>query len=57
MKESNLHLMLRHHVIENIHPSPLGAVSGGNFADSDQFSKANELLSKEGLGEIDWNCE
>jgi uracil-DNA glycosylase len=47
----------KHHVIENIHPSPLGAMGGGNFADSDQFSKTNELLKKEGKEPIDWNCD
>lgn len=42
-----------HHVIENIHPSPLAA-SKGNFADSDQFSKSNQLLKEQGKEEIDW---
>lgn len=44
----------KHHVIENIHPSPLAATKG-DFTKSDQFSKANEYLEKEGKGAIDWN--
>ena len=56
MKRSKITFVIRHHIIENIHPSPLAA-SSGNFADSDQFSKTNEYLLKEGLGVIDWNCD
>jgi uracil-DNA glycosylase len=44
----------KHHIIENIHPSPLASTSGGNFS-TDQFSKANEYLIKEGFEPIDWN--
>jgi uracil-DNA glycosylase len=44
----------KHHVIENIHPSPLAATKG-DFTKSDQFSKANEYLEKEGKGAVDWN--
>jgi uracil-DNA glycosylase len=43
----------KNHIIENIHPSPLAA-SKGNFS-TDQFSKANEYLEKEGKTLIDWN--
>ena len=43
----------KHCVITNIHPSPL-AQKSGDFTASDQFSKANEYLKKNGLEEIDW---
>jgi len=43
----------KHHIIENIHPSPLAA-SKGDFSESDQFSKVNEYLEKEGISTINW---
>ena len=46
----------KHYVIENIHPSPL-ACGKGDFTKSDQFSKANSYLVKEGKEEIDWNLD
>lgn len=41
-----------HHVIESPHPSPLSAYRG--FFGSKPFSRANAILEKEGLGQIDW---
>lgn len=41
-----------HHVIESAHPSPLSASRG--FFGSKPFSKTNEYLKKDGLGEIKW---
>lgn len=43
----------RHHVLEAVHPSPLSAHRG--FLGCKHFSKANELLRKEGLPPIDWS--
>jgi uracil-DNA glycosylase len=45
----------KHHVIENIHPSPLAA--GKASFSTNQFSLANEYLEKEGLTPIDWNLD
>ena len=42
----------RHLVIESAHPSPLSAYNG--FFGSKPFSRANEYLAANGLGEIDW---
>ena len=42
----------RHMVIESAHPSPLSAYNG--FFGSKPFSRANEYLAANGLGEIDW---
>ena len=42
----------KHLVIESPHPSPLSA--HGGFFGSKPFSKTNEYLRKEGIGEIDW---
>lgn len=44
----------RHHVIQEIHPSPLAA-SKGDFTKSLQFSKINEYLEKIGKDPIDWS--
>jgi uracil-DNA glycosylase len=46
----------KHHIIENIHPSPLAA-SKADFTISDQFSKANEYLIDEGMLAVDWNLD
>jgi uracil-DNA glycosylase len=42
----------RHHVLTAAHPSPLSASRG--FFGCRHFSKINEILRKEGKGEIDW---
>lgn len=41
-----------HHIVESAHPSPLSASRG--FFGSKPFSKTNEYLKKDGLGEIKW---
>ncbi len=43
----------RHFTIESVHPSPLSAYRG--FFGSRPFSKANSILKKLGLNEIDWS--
>ncbi|HUW07422.1 MAG TPA: uracil-DNA glycosylase [Williamwhitmania sp.] len=45
----------RHFVLKAPHPSPLSASRG--FFGCGHFSKANELLRKQGLSEIDWRLE
>jgi uracil-DNA glycosylase len=42
----------RHHVLKAPHPSPFSAHSG--FFGCRHFSRANELLKKEGIATIDW---
>lgn len=42
----------RHLIIESAHPSPFSARKG--FFGSRPFSKTNEFLKQQGLGEIDW---
>ncbi|XP_013378607.1 uracil-DNA glycosylase [Lingula anatina] len=42
----------RHHVLSTVHPSPLSAYRG--FLGCKHFSKANELLKKQGKKPIDW---
>ncbi len=42
----------RHYVLEAAHPSPL---AGGAFFGCRHFSKANEILEKQGLTQIDWS--
>lgn len=42
----------RHHVLKAAHPSPLSAYNG--FFGCKHFSKANQLLMKEGFEPIDW---
>jgi uracil-DNA glycosylase len=42
----------KHHVLHAPHPSPLSAYRG--FLGCGHFSKANHLLHKQGLSEIDW---
>ena len=42
----------KHHILTAPHPSPLSAYRG--FFGCRHFSKANELLSSEGLQPIDW---
>lgn len=41
----------KHHVLEAVHPSPL---AGNAFQGCGHFSKANELLSKQGKETINW---
>lgn len=42
----------KHHVLKAPHPSPFSVHTG--FFGCKHFSKTNELLRKEGVGEIDW---
>ncbi|XP_077992240.1 uracil-DNA glycosylase-like [Glandiceps talaboti] len=42
----------KHHILKAVHPSPLSAHRG--FFGCKHFSKANELLKKEGKKPIDW---
>lgn len=42
----------KHHLLKNVHPSPLSAHRG--FLGCKHFSKCNELLKKEGKKPIDW---
>ncbi len=44
----------KHHLLKAAHPSPLAR---GAFFGCRHFSKANELLKKEGLSPIDWKLE
>ena len=44
----------KHYVLEAVHPSPL---AGNAFQGCGHFSKANELLKKQGKGEIDWRLD
>lgn len=43
----------KHHVLKAAHPSPFSADKG--FFGCKHFSRANELLMKQGLSPIDWN--
>lgn len=43
----------KHLIIESVHPSPLSAYRG--FFGSRPFSRTNEFLRNNGLGEIDWS--
>ncbi|MEM9919506.1 MAG: uracil-DNA glycosylase [Bacteroidota bacterium] len=43
---------LKHHVLESVHPSPL---AGNRFQGCSHFSKANDLLQKEGKEAINWS--
>ena len=43
----------KHFIITSVHPSPLSARRG--FFGSKPFSKTNEFLRENGLGEIDWS--
>jgi uracil-DNA glycosylase len=43
----------KHHVLKAAHPSPYSAPAG--FFGCRHFSKANELLKNQGIGEIDWS--
>jgi len=45
----------RHLIIESAHPSPFSAKKG--FFGSRPFSKTNEFLMQQGLGEIDWTLK
>ena len=45
----------KHHILNAPHPSPLSAHRG--FLGCKHFSKANELLVKQGLTEIDWQLK
>ncbi len=42
----------KHFIIESAHPSPLSAYNG--FFGSKPFSKTNDFLKQNNLGEIDW---
>ncbi|RYZ98214.1 MAG: uracil-DNA glycosylase [Sphingobacteriaceae bacterium] len=42
----------KHHILKSVHPSPLSVERG--FWGSKPFSKANELLVREGKKPIDW---
>ncbi|KAK5604528.1 hypothetical protein CRENBAI_015864 [Crenichthys baileyi] len=44
----------RHHVLQAVHPSPLSAHRG--FFGCRHFSKANELLQKNGKSPVDWKA-
>ena len=43
----------KHTCIESVHPSPLSAYRG--FFGSKPFSRINQLLSQQGITEIDWS--
>ncbi len=43
----------KHHVLKAAHPSPFSADKG--FFGCKHFSRANDLLMKQGLSPIDWN--
>jgi uracil-DNA glycosylase len=43
----------RHHILKAAHPSPFSAHSG--FFGCRHFSRANEILAKQGISPIDWN--
>ena len=43
----------KHHILKAAHPSPFSAYNG--FFGCKHFSKANVLLKKHGLDEINWN--
>jgi uracil-DNA glycosylase len=42
----------KHHILKTTHPSPFSAHNG--FLGSKHFSKANELLEKQGITGVDW---
>lgn len=44
-----------HYILKSVHPSPLSANRG--FFGCKHFSKANEILEKNGLSPIDWQIE
>lgn len=50
--KSNLIDKEKHFILMSSHPSPLSVYRG--FSGCRHFSKTNELLTKLGLGEIDW---
>ena len=45
----------KHYILSTVHPSPLSASRG--FFGCGHFKKANEILKKSGLNEIDWQIE
>ncbi|MFA6277116.1 MAG: uracil-DNA glycosylase [Pedobacter sp.] len=45
----------KHHVLKAAHPSPFSAYNG--FFGSKPFSKANQILEKEGFKPINWQIE
>jgi uracil-DNA glycosylase len=45
----------QHFILTASHPSPLSAYNG--FFGCHHFSKANELLKKQGISPIDWQLE
>ena len=44
-----------HYILQTVHPSPLSAYRG--FFGCKHFSKANEILIKNGETPIDWQIE
>lgn len=42
----------KHYILKAAHPSPFSAARG--FFGCQHFSKTNEFLKKQGLGEVDW---
>src|ERR1051326_367733 len=53
--KENLIDKTKHHILKAPHPSPFSVHSG--FFGCKHFSKTNELLKQEGLGEINWKIE
>ena len=45
----------RHLILEGAHPSPLSAYNG--FFGGRYFSRTNEFLAEQGIGEINWEIE
>lgn len=45
----------KHHILKSAHPSPFSAYNG--FFGNKHFSKTNNILSNQGLPEIDWSVE
>jgi uracil-DNA glycosylase len=54
-QKENLIDTQKHHVLKAAHPSPFSAYNG--FFGSKPFSKANQILIKEGLKPINWQIE
>ncbi len=53
-KKSQIMNKTKHVILEATHPSPLGANQGGWFG-CKHFSKANDVIVKNGGKAIDWN--
>lgn len=54
-KKEHLVTNPNHYILKSVHPSPLSASRG--FFGCKHFSKANEILVKNGLSPIDWQIE